>query len=76
MSVALAQAVFAWVQWRDRMASVRTMVRRFFAGAAWKWVVLFGLFALGLSFQLSPPAMLAGLIVALMAGTGALIRYG
>lgn len=74
--VAVAHSVFALAQMRGGMASVSTLARRFFAAAAWKWVVLFGLFALGLSLTLHAPAMLVGLIAAQIAGTGALVRYG
>ncbi len=75
-AVAVAHGVFALMQLRGGIANVPTLARRFFAAAAWKWVVLFGLFATGLSLDLSAPAMLAGLVVALITGIGALLRYG
>ncbi|MBK9653982.1 MAG: hypothetical protein IPO66_00385 [Rhodanobacteraceae bacterium] len=59
------------------MAAVQTMLRRFYGAAAWKWLVFFALFALGLVvLHLPAGGLLTGLIAAQIAGTGALIRYG
>lgn len=75
-SVALAQAVFARRQMQG-VAAVQTMLRRFYGAAAWKWLVFFALFALGLVvLHLPAGGLLTGLIAAQIAGTGALIRYG
>ena len=76
VSIALAQAVFAFRQMQG-LAAVTTMLRRFYGAAAWKWLVFFALFALGLVvLQLPAGGLLAGLIAAQIAGTWALIRYG
>jgi len=75
-SIALAQAVFAFRQMQG-VAAVTTMLRRFYGAAAWKWLVFFALFALGLVvLRLPAGGLLAGLIAAQIAGTWALIRYG
>lgn len=75
-SVAAAQAVFAWRQMQG-VAAVATLLRRFYGAAAWKWLVLFALFALGLVvLRLPAGGLLAGLIAAQIAGTLGLIRYG
>jgi len=75
-SVALAQMVFAQRQMQG-VAAVQTMLRRFYGAAAWKWLVFFALFALGLVvLHLPAGGLLTGLIAAQIAGTGALIRYG
>lgn len=75
-SLAGAQAVFAWRQLQG-VAAVPTMLRRFYGAAAWKWLVFFALFALGLVVvRLPAGGLLVGLIAAQIAGTGALIRYG
>lgn len=75
-SLAGAQAVFAWRQLQG-VAAVPTMLRRFYGAAAWKWLVFFALFALGLVvLRLPAGGLLIGLIAAQIAGTGALIRYG
>ncbi|HWS26059.1 MAG TPA: hypothetical protein VN259_05720 [Xanthomonadales bacterium] len=75
-SVALAQMVFARRQMQG-VAAVQTMLRRFYGAAAWKWLVFFALFALGLVvLHLPAGGLLTGLIAAQIAGTGALIRYG
>lgn len=75
-SVAIAQGVFARRQLQG-VAAVQTMLRRFYGAAAWKWLVFFALFALGLVvLHLPAGGLLTGLIAAQIAGTGALIRYG
>lgn len=75
-SVAVAQTLFAWRQMQG-VAAVQTMLRRFYGAAAWKWLVFFALFALGLVvLHLPAGGLLTGLIAAQIAGTGALIRYG
>lgn len=75
-SVAVAQAVFAALQMRG-VAGVDTLLRRFYGAAAWKWLVLFALFALGLvGLRLPAGGLLSGLIAAQLAGTWALVRYG
>jgi F0F1-type ATP synthase assembly protein I len=75
-SLAVAQGVFARRQMQGVVA-VQTMLRRFYGAAAWKWLVFFALFALGLVvLHLPAGGLLAGLIAAQIAGTGALIRYG
>lgn len=75
-SLALAQAVFARRQLQG-VAAVATMLKRFYGAAAWKWLVFFALFALGLVvLRLPAGGLLTGLIAAQIAGTGALIRYG
>lgn len=75
-SVAAGQAVFATRQMAG-VAGVRTLLRRFYGAAAWKWLVLFTLFALGLAIVSLPPlGLLAGLISAQLAGTLALLKYG
>lgn len=75
-SVAVAQAVFAWRQMQG-VAAVSTLLRRFYGAAAWKWLVLFALFALGLVVLRWPAGgLLTGLIAAQIAGTLGLIRYG
>lgn len=76
VSVALAQIVFARRQLQG-VAAVQTLLRRFYGAAAWKWLVFFALFALGLVvLHLPAGGLLTGLIAAQIAGTGALIRYG
>ncbi len=75
-SVAAGQAVFARRQMAG-VAGVKTLLRRFYGAAAWKWLVLFALFALGLTvLRLPPLGLLAGLISAQVAGTFALLKYG
>lgn len=75
-SVAAAQVVFARRQMQG-VAAVQTLLRRFYGAAAWKWLVFFALFALGLVvLHLPAGGLLTGLIAAQIAGTGALIRYG
>lgn len=75
-SVAAAQAAFAWRQMQG-VAAVAKLLRRFYGAAAWKWLVLFALFALGLVvLRLPAGGLLAGLIAAQIAGTLGLIRYG
>lgn len=76
LSVALAQALAGWRQLQG-VAAVETMLRRFYGGAAWKWMALFALFAAGLvGLGLPAGGLLAGLIAAQIAGTWALLRYG
>jgi hypothetical protein len=75
-SLAIAQAVFARRQLQG-VAAVPTMLKRFYGAAAWKWLVFFALFAVGLVvLRLPAGGLLSGLIAAQIAGTGALIRYG
>jgi hypothetical protein len=75
-SLAFAQALFARRQLQG-VAAVATMLKRFYGAAAWKWLVFFALFALGLVvLRLPAGGLLTGLIAAQIAGTGALIRYG
>lgn len=75
-SVAAGSAVFAWRQMRG-VAGVNTLLRRFYGAAAWKWLVLFSVFAFGLVVvRLPAGGLLAGLIGAQLAGTWALLRYG
>lgn len=75
-SLAVAQGVFARRQLQGVVA-VPTMLKRFYGAAAWKWLVFFALFALGLVvLRLPAGGLLIGLIAAQIAGTGALIRYG
>ena len=75
-SVAAGYGVFARRQMAG-VAGVKTLLRRFYGAAAWKWLVLFALFALGLTIARLPPlGLLAGLIVAQLAGTLALLKYG
>jgi len=75
-SVAVAHGVFAALQMRG-VAGVDTLLRRFYGAAAWKWLVLFALFALGLiGLRLPAGGLLSGLIAAQLAGTWALVRYG
>lgn len=75
-SVTLAQAL-AGTRQMQGVAAVDTMLRRFYGAAAWKWLVLFALFALGLiGLKLPAGGLLAGLIAAQIAGTWALLRYG
>ncbi len=75
-SLAVSQLVFARRQLRG-VAAVHTMLRRFYGAAAWKWLIFFALFALGLVvLRLPAGTLLGGLIAAQIAGTGALIRYG
>lgn len=58
------------------VASATTLLRRFYGAAAWKWLVLFALYALGMVvLGLPAVAMLSGLLAAQAAGTWALIRY-
>lgn len=53
------------------------LLRRFYGAAAWKWLVLFALFAIGLLLMRLPAGgLLGGLIAAQFAGTWALVRYG
>lgn len=69
----------AWVFARRQMArvaSATTLLRRFYGAAAWKWLVLFALYALGfVVLGLPAVAILSGLLAAQAAGTWALIRY-
>jgi hypothetical protein len=69
----------AWMFARRQMAGVAsatTLLRRFYGAAAWKWLVLFALYALGIvALGLPAVSMLAGLLAAQAAGTWALIRY-
>jgi hypothetical protein len=75
-SLAVSQVVFARRQLQG-VAAVHTMLRRFYGAAAWKWLIFFALFALGLVvLRLPAGGLLSGLIAAQVAGTGALIRYG
>jgi F0F1-type ATP synthase assembly protein I len=75
-SVAAGYAVFARAQMAG-VAGVKTLLRRFYGAAAWKWLVLFTLFALGLAIARLPPlGLLGGLIGAQLAGTLALLKYG
>ena len=75
-SVAAGFAVFAWRQMAG-VAGVSTLTRRFYGAAALKWLVLFTLFALGLTvLRLPPLGLLAGLICAQVAGTLALLKFG
>jgi hypothetical protein len=75
-SVAAGHWMFARRQMQG-VAAVPTMLRRFYRAAAWKWLVLFALFALGLvGLRLPAGGLLTGLIAAQMAGTWALLRYG
>ena len=75
-AVAAAQAMFARRQLRG-MTTVQTMLRRFYSAAAWKWLVVFALFMLGLTLlRLPAGGLITGFIAAQMAGTWALLRYG
>lgn len=75
-AVAAAHAMFARRQLRG-MATVQTMLRRFYSAAAWKWLVVFALFMLGLTLlRLPAGGLITGFIAAQMAGTWALLRYG
>jgi hypothetical protein len=69
----------AWMFARRQMAGVAsatTLLRRFYGAAAWKWLVLFALYALGMVvLGLPAVAMFSGLLAAQAAGTWALIRY-
>ena len=74
--MAAASMVFAWRQMQG-VAGASVMLRRFYGAAAWKWLVFFTLFAIGLVvLHLPAGGLLAGLIAAQLAGTWALIRYG
>lgn len=76
VAVAAAQALFARRQLQG-VATVQTMLRRFYRAAAWKWLVVFALFMLGLALlRLPAGGLLTGFIAAQIAGTWALIRYG
>ncbi len=75
-AVAAAHAMFARRQLQG-MATVQTMLRRFYSAAAWKWLVVFALFMLGLTLlRLPAGGLITGFIAAQMAGTWALLRYG
>lgn len=75
-SVAAGYGVFAWRQMAG-VVGVKTLLRRFYGAAALKWLVLFTLFALGLTVARLPPlGMLGGLVCAQLAGTLALLKFG
>lgn len=75
-SVAAGHGVFAWRQMAG-VVGVSTLLRRFYAAAASKWLVLFTLFALGLTIaELPPLGLLGGLVCAQLAGALALMKFG
>lgn len=76
VAVASAHAMFARRQLQG-MATVQTLLRRFYSAAAWKWLVVFALFMLGLTLlRLPAGGLITGFIAAQIAGTWALLRYG
>lgn len=76
LAVVAGNGVFA-LRHFARIDHAPRLLRRFFAAAALKWLVLFLVFGSGLVLlQLPGGALLAGLITAQLAGTWALLRYG
>jgi len=75
-AVIAGQGVFS-LRHFSRIDSAPRMLNRFFGAAALKWLVLFAVFGCGLVWLKLPAGeLLAGLIVAQLAGTWAFLRYG